>query len=220
MALFCVPWVAQAQLELTVAQGTSNHQYVPFYGFYADANQHNQMLYPASEVGLMSGGTITQMVFYIDQSADNGSNVGDSVMGTWTVSLGETSETSLSGLNSSTSLTEVYQGYFDCSTGTLTIEFSNGYVYGGGNLLVDIDHAAAGYNSWYFLGVTHPVHLIPTIASAISYPRQHSPTLPPVAARHVPDPVLSQQATSRPMPPLSAGQLVVTRHRGMSISTV
>ena len=156
MALFCVPWEAQAQLELTVAQGTSNHQYVPFYGYYADADQHNQMLYPASEVGLMSGGTITQMVFYIDQSANNGSNVGASVMGTWTVSLGETSETSLSGLNSSTSLTEVYQGYFDCSTGTLTIEFSNGYVYGGGNLLVDIDHAAAGYNKWYFLGVSAP----------------------------------------------------------------
>ncbi len=152
-ALLCVPWATTAQNTLTVADGTSNSQVVPFDGYNADAAQHNQVLYPAADLTVMSGKDITQMVFYIDQSQNNGTNTAADRMGTWTVSLGETSATSLTGLDNSTQLTQVYQGYFDCSTGTLTIVFSDSYRYNGGNLLVDLNHAAASWNRWYFLGI-------------------------------------------------------------------
>ena len=149
-----LPLATQAQLTLTVADGTASNDCVPFQGFNADNAQHNQVLYPASMLTGMSGNTVTQMVFYIDPSASNGSNTAAERMGTWTVSLGETTDTSLSSLNTTASLTQVYEGYFDCSSGTLTIEFDEPYVYNGGNLLLDINHAAASWNRWYFLGIS------------------------------------------------------------------
>ncbi|MBR6049100.1 MAG: choice-of-anchor J domain-containing protein [Bacteroidales bacterium] len=152
-ALMLVPFASQAQ-TLTVCDGTVNSEYVPFDGYNADAAQHNQMLYPATDLTAMNGQAIMQMVFYIDQSASNGSNTAASRLGTWTVSLGETTATTLSSLDNTTTLTQVYQGYFDCSTGTLTLEFDQAYLYNGGNLLVDLNHAAASWNRWYFLGVT------------------------------------------------------------------
>ena len=139
---------------ITLNNGTSNNQYVPFYGLYADEDQHNQMIYPASGIQNMAGAQISKMVFYIDQDAYNGSNTAADYMGTWTVSLGETSATTLSSLDNTTSVTEVYDGYFDCSTGLLTLNFATPYTYNGGNLLVDIQHDAAGWNTWYFLGET------------------------------------------------------------------
>ena len=112
------------------------------------------MIFPATDLMAMNGKEITQMVFYIDQSANNGTYTAAERLGTWTVSLGETEATTLDGLDNTTTLTQVYQGYFDCSTGTLTLAFSKCYLYHGGNLLVDLNHAAASWNTWYFLGVT------------------------------------------------------------------
>ena len=152
VALF-MPWAANAQ-TLTVCDGTENSDKVPFDGYNADDSQHNQMIFPATDLTAMVGKNITQMMFYIDQTASNGSNTAPERLGTWTVSLGETTETTLSGLDNTTALTQVYQGYFDCSTGTLTLAFDGDYTYNGGNLLVDLNHAAASWNRWYFLGVT------------------------------------------------------------------
>ena len=148
-----LPLAAHAQQTLTVADSTASSAVVPFDGFNADAAQHNQMIYPASMLNTMSGSTITMLQFYIDPSGSNGSNTAASRLGTWTVSLGETSATTLATLDNSTPLTEVYEGYFDCSTGTLTILFETPYYYNGGNLLVDLNHAAASWNRWYFLGI-------------------------------------------------------------------
>lgn len=153
MAVMAVPWAAGAQNTLTTCNGTANNEYVPFYGYYADESQHNQLIYPADSLTAMIGQAITQMAFHIDPSAGNGSYTAADRMGTWTVSLGPTTATTLSGIDNATALTEVYQGYFDCSSGTLTLPFSDNYVYTGGNLLVDIQHAAASWNRWYFLGV-------------------------------------------------------------------
>ena len=154
MALFA-PLALHAQTDLTVCDGTVSNQYVPIYGYWADNSQHNQMIFPASQLSAMTGKAISKMVFYIDASnTSNGSNTSADRLGTWTVSLGETTATTLSGLDNTTAVTQVYQGYFDCSNGTtVTLAFQNDYTYNGGNLLVDITHAAASYNRWYFLGV-------------------------------------------------------------------
>ncbi len=153
LLLLLATWGGQMYAEtLTVHEGTTNNEYVPFYGYYADAAQHNQMIFPADELAAMSGNVITQMVFYIDGTASNGSGTSADRLGTWTVSLGETTATTLSGLDNTTTVTQVYQGYFDCSTGSLTLTFDDDYLYNGGNLLVDLNHAAAGWNHWYFLG--------------------------------------------------------------------
>ena len=145
--------VAKAQQTLTVHDGTATNRYVPFYGYWADETQQNQMIYPASDFpGAMVGGQISQMVFYIDPSQGNtyGSGVGD-----WVVSLGTTDATTLSGLDTSTELTEVFSGNLDAviNGNTMTIAFSQNFIYTGGNLLVEFNHPNAdSYRDYYFFG--------------------------------------------------------------------
>ncbi|MBO7493968.1 MAG: fibronectin type III domain-containing protein [Bacteroidales bacterium] len=152
-ALFCIPWAANAQETLLVHDGTTTNQYVPFYGYYADEDQQNQMIYPATELTDMAGAEITQMVFHYSSLGSGGTGVG-----TWTVSLGETRNTTLSGLDNSTTLTEVFTGgldaLFNTTDQTLTITFDNGYTYQGGNLLVEFSHEASGWKQCYFYGET------------------------------------------------------------------
>ena len=145
--------VAKAQQTLTVHDGTATNRYVPFYGYWADETQQNQMIYPASDFpGAMVGGQISQMVFYIDpsQGYSYGSGVGD-----WVVSLGTTDATTLSGLDTSTELTEVFSGNLDAVIvgNTMTIAFSQNFIYTGGNLLVEFNHPNAdSYRDYYFFG--------------------------------------------------------------------
>ncbi|MBP5677236.1 MAG: fibronectin type III domain-containing protein, partial [Bacteroidales bacterium] len=139
--------------SLTVNDGTATNEYVPFYGYYADAIQQNQMIIPAADLAAMTGGEITQMVFYIDHYSLTSS------IGNWIVSLGETSATTLNGLDNTTTLTEVYSGamtFDNASAPTImTVTFTDGYVYTGGNLLVQFNHpVTAGYSHYYFTGVT------------------------------------------------------------------
>ena len=49
---------------LTVAEGSATNEYVPIYGFYWDTGFKNTMVYPASMLSDMSGGTINSITFY------------------------------------------------------------------------------------------------------------------------------------------------------------
>ena len=149
MALIA-PLAMHAQ-TLLVHDGTETNRYVPFYGYYADADQQNQMIYPATELTAMNGMSITQMVFYYSSVGSYGNGVG-----TWTISLGETTATTLDGLDEATVLTEVFTGgldaLFNTTDQTLTIAFDNEYTYHGGNLLVEFSHSAGSYKDYYFYG--------------------------------------------------------------------
>jgi len=150
MALF-VPWAAKAQNTTTVYEnGTAVNEYVPFYGYWADAVQQNQMIFPASELTAMNGQEITQMVFYVDHVS------GSNNIGNWIVSLGETTATTLSALDLTTTLTEVYPSgpmNFNSDETLMTVTFESNYIYHGGNLLVEFNHpVSASYKHYYFTG--------------------------------------------------------------------
>ena len=154
VALMAIPWATKAQNTLTICDGTATNNYVPFYGYYADVAQNGQMIYPADSLTDMIGMQINQMVFYISST---GYGNGTSAIGDWIVSLGTTGETTLSGINSTIMLTEVYSGAmtFNSNTTEMTVSFDNGFVYNGGNLLVQFNHpVAAGYYDITFSGVT------------------------------------------------------------------
>ena len=68
MLLFAVTGTMKAQ-SLTVHDGTATNGYVPGYGFYADAYNKCEMVYPATELGEMAGGMINGMTFYATQSS-------------------------------------------------------------------------------------------------------------------------------------------------------
>ncbi len=149
-ALVALPAMASAQDELIVADGTTTSQYIPIYGTWADANQHNQVIYPADSIEDMLGGTISGMTFYMSSPNSTAWNI------TVTISLGTTAVGDLSsGLDASTSLTQVWHGTVNGQTGEMSFEFDEEFVYDGDNLLLDIQTVTSGtYNAAYFYGVT------------------------------------------------------------------
>ena len=91
--------------EVTICDDTSSNSYVPLYGNWADAAQQNQMIYPSDKLTSLVGKQITEMVFYLKSIGSYGQGIGD-----WTVSMGTTEATTLTGLDTTTPLTQVYSG--------------------------------------------------------------------------------------------------------------
>lgn len=153
-ALFCLPWTSNAWAdEITVADGTTTNQYVPFYGYYMDQNgMRSQIIYPASALEDMLGGSISGITFYSTTSGWSNSNA------TFTVSLAEVDASTLSALDVTTSLTEVKAGYTLSanSSGEVVISFTTPFEYADGkNLLVDLTMTKKGSEqSKYYYGVT------------------------------------------------------------------
>ena len=146
LAALLVPIGARAQNTLTVANGTETNDYVPFYGLYTDADQHNQMIYPASMLASLAGDSLKSIEFYMSSTASSSWNT------TVTVSLAEITQTTLNGLSSVT-VTPVWTGVVSGQDDTLHFDFSQGFAYHGGNLLVDITTIAATYSSASFYGI-------------------------------------------------------------------
>ncbi len=153
--LWFAPAVAWAQNQtVTVCDGTATNEYVPFYGYYADEAQNGQMIYPADSLTAMAGRPILSMKFYISET---GWGQGVNSIGNWIVSLGTVGSTTLSGINTSVALTQVYSGAmsFNGDESEMTVTFTTPYVYSGGNLLVEFNHPnAASYHQITFQGVT------------------------------------------------------------------
>ena len=121
---------------------------VPFDGYNADAVQQDQMIYPSSVLTNLAGTSISQMTFYYKANETSGTNVGN-----WIVSLGTTEATTLSSLDTTTPLTQVFSGAITPNTEakTITITFDTPYNYTGGNLLVEFNHpVASGYKKFTF----------------------------------------------------------------------
>ena len=143
------PTVLQAQTStLVVANGTATNEYVPIYGYYADAFQHNQMIYPASMLTAMQGGYITQLGWQLSSTADD--SWGISV----TVSVGIVADSVLSGNLSTATVTPVWTGVVNGNAANLTIPFAVPFFYPGGHLLVDVKVVGAGdYSEALFYGI-------------------------------------------------------------------
>ncbi|MBR1550407.1 MAG: InlB B-repeat-containing protein [Bacteroidales bacterium] len=156
MAFLAVPWVANAQNTLTVADGTTTNQYVPVYGYYADDFLRSQTIYPASlieegaEAVGMNGGSISSMTFYLTSPA-----TGSWGSANFVVRLTEVAASTLSGWGDVTNAVTVYNGALDGTQSTMTVEFTTPYTYNGGNLLLEIYSDADGsYKACTFSGIT------------------------------------------------------------------
>ena len=148
MVLFA-PWAANAQETLTVHNGTTTNNFVPVYGYYADAYLKCEMVYPASELGDMESGTITGMKFYASQSSVTWGSANFQVFLT---EVGSTTISTFSGTG-----TTVYNGALSIINGEMNISFTTPYEYSGGNLLVGVYNTVEGdyvTSSWYGETVT------------------------------------------------------------------
>ena len=145
-----LPFAMQAQETLTVYDGTTTNQYVPFYGMYADTyGAASEVVFPSDQLSGMAGGSISSVTFYLQAPATA------AWTGRFQVYLAEISATTLSGITGPTAATVVYTGLVDATGSTLTINFSTPYEYQGGNLLFGSYVSQAGnWKSAYFYGAS------------------------------------------------------------------
>ena len=140
-----------AQQTLVIANGTTISETLPVYGYWMDANQHNQFIYPASLVDSLNGALITKLTFHGDVLSNPFWGSPSCV-----VSLGSTIDSNFtSATHNTTPLTPVYSGFLDVINGVMEFVFSTPYVFPGGNLLIDIVTTTTGdYETYEFYGVT------------------------------------------------------------------
>ena len=137
--------LARAQ-ELTVHDGSATNSYVPVYGFYADAYLKSEMVYPADELAELTGSNINSLKFYASQSDVSWGNANFQVF------LTEVGSTSIDAFVGPANATVVYEGALSISNSEMYFEFSEPYLYGGGNLLIGVYNTVQGsYVSctWY-----------------------------------------------------------------------
>jgi len=138
LLLFTFVWGARAEETLTVYDGTATSTYVPVYGTWADAYLKCEFVVPADELSQMSGGTISQMAFYLTSSA------AEAWTGTFQIFLMEVYNTTISAYYGPEDATIVYEGTLDATGSTMDVVFSNDYTYEGGNLLVGVYQTVKG----------------------------------------------------------------------------
>ncbi len=136
---------ANIQIEMTsggepatllVHDGTATNNFIPAYGFYADAYLKAEFVYPATELSDMNGGTIDAMTFYASTPAT------EAWTSTWQVFMSEVTDASISSFYGPG--TVVYEGALDGTGAEMTINFITPYQYNGGNLLVGIYNITTG----------------------------------------------------------------------------
>ena len=149
MLLFAFMGTMRAD-EVTVCDGTATNDYVPVYGLYADTQGcQSEFVIPASEIGILPGGQISKLTFYLSTPASAAWTA------TFQVYMTEIEGTTLSAFVGPSGCTQVYQGALNGTGSTMEVVFDNDYTYNGGNLLIGTFVSTAGnYKSAKFYGVT------------------------------------------------------------------
>ena len=135
--------------ELTVHDATTTNGNVPVYGFYADAYNKCEMVYPATELAAMNGGDINSLKFYATQSSVSWGSA------SFQVFVAEVANATISDFAGPG--TVVYEGALSIVDGEMVVEFTTPYHYNGGNLLVGIYQTTTGSyvtSTWYGETVT------------------------------------------------------------------
>ncbi|SEF41651.1 hypothetical protein SAMN04487934_10191 [Eubacterium ruminantium] len=138
--------------EFTVYDGTDTSEYLPLYGYYADAYQKSQYIIPAEDLSGLTGTTITELKYYLENKSEK------KLDGSFKVYLKEI-DNSVFADNKFLSVEDAYlfyEGELD-NTGDIMEVVTNqdGYKYNGGNLLVSFFETVEGdnYSHAYFYGV-------------------------------------------------------------------
>lgn len=139
--------------DYIVANGTTTSTYAPVYGYYTDAEQKTQSIYPASMLTELVGQPIQGLHYYVT----SGSNAGKWDNSTFVVRLLEVAdETFTSATFNTDAKTQVYSGTLTANTtDDMVIEFDQPYIYRGGNLLIEFElPTASSYASVTFAAMS------------------------------------------------------------------
>ena len=138
IAVAAMAFAAQANI-LTVAEGTDEAQYAPFYGFQMDAlGSISQVIYPADMLADMNGGTITEIKFYPTQA------FGALGSGNLQISLKEVEQDRYTSTTLVTDATVVGNAYPVQGNAEWVIVFDQPFEYHGGNLMIETELIQVG----------------------------------------------------------------------------
>ena len=138
IAVAAMAFAAQANI-LTVAEGTDEAQYAPFYGFQMDAlGAKSQVIYPADMLADMNGGTITEIKFYPTQA------FGALGSGNLQISLKEVEQDRYTSTTLVTDATVVGNAYPVQGNAEWVIVFDQPFEYHGGNLMIETELIQVG----------------------------------------------------------------------------
>ncbi len=148
---YTINLTGSAAYEITVAEpsdGTYSN-YVPVYGYYFENAQHNQMIYPSTLLNSLNGKKITGITFHANTTTNfYGGKVYIRLATVENETFSSATHVSVSG-DALGSVTPV------SGDSELSITFDDGFVYNGGNLLVDVQTDAGNYgNSYYFKAIS------------------------------------------------------------------
>ncbi len=117
---------------LTVYDGGNDNNYVPVYGFYADAYLKAEFVMNSNELVPMTGGTISGMKWYLSSPASGAWG------GIFQIFIKEVNFTTIDAFMGMNGATIVYEGPLDATGEELAIDFADSFGYQGGNLLVGV----------------------------------------------------------------------------------
>ena len=138
IAVAAMAFAAQANI-LTVAEGTDEAQYAPFYGFQMDAlGAKSQVIYPADMLADMNGGTITEIKFYPTEA------FGALGSGNLQISLKEVEQDRYTSTTLVTDATVVGNAYPVQGNAEWVIVFDQPFEYHGGNLMIETELIQVG----------------------------------------------------------------------------
>lgn len=141
---------------LTVNDGTTTNQYVPFYGWMADSGTDGLFIIPATSLTALQWGTINKLTFYVSSPSSNTFTNSSGTESEYAVYMKETDQTAFENTTISFEGMTLVKNSFHVTISDYKLEVTldNPFEYMGGNLMIGFDETVSGgYSRTYWYGV-------------------------------------------------------------------
>lgn len=149
-----VTFIPTNAYSITVNDGTNTSSQVPFYSYYAYRTTKSQFIIPAASLSSITYGTLQKLTFYASVETASWGNA------EWEVYVKETDAIAFSSttLDDWSSMEKVRNAAtLSISDNKMVVEFTEGYQYQGGNLMVGFLQTKTGSSTslnWYGVSAT------------------------------------------------------------------
>jgi hypothetical protein len=144
--------------SITINEGDDTNEFVPVYGYYADATSMSQFIIPADDIKVMQWGTISKLTFYVSspQNATLTKTTSPYTPAEFEVYMGTTASTTFADATLDWSIMDIVMNaaHLEVSNYMMEITLDAPYQYTGGNLMIGVkETTGGGYAHTYWKGI-------------------------------------------------------------------